>query len=43
MTQQPEKMGQQGVKRLVDWLNGNEMPLKVAGYFTSFEIEEVGS
>lgn len=43
VTQQPEKMGQQGVKRLVDWLNGNEMPLKVAGYFTSFEIEEVGS
>jgi ribose transport system substrate-binding protein len=36
--QQPELMGKISVQRLIEWLNGERVPLDMKGYFTDIEI-----
>lgn len=36
--QSPEKMGQTSVKLIMDWLNGDTLPLDLNGYFTPIRI-----
>jgi ribose transport system substrate-binding protein len=36
--QSPEKMGEISVKRIMEWLNGDTVPLNIDGYFTDIKI-----
>ncbi|MFJ5714183.1 sugar ABC transporter substrate-binding protein [Neobacillus sp. NPDC093127] len=36
--QSPEKMGEISVERIMEWLNGDTVPLNIDGYFTDIKI-----
>jgi ribose transport system substrate-binding protein len=39
--QDPEKMGEVSVQKLINWLNGETVPLDINGYFTNIRILKV--